>query len=276
MRIALIADTHLSTRSPECVANWHAARRAVERLAANLTVHLGDITLDGQSDGDELAFASHLMQQWPTEVRCVPGNHDLGDGSGEVPLDTRLMAAYQDMFGPDHWVVKAGDWMLLGIDAQLLGSGSAQELALWQWIEAQVGRPEAISNTALFLHRPVLRPLPGELARKGRYVASGASERLLNGPLKPTLRLVVSGHTHQYLDITVDGVRHVWMPSSAFILPDDMQARIGEKLVGIGLLDFSDGAAHFDLWCPDGMTRHDVSTLKFFRALTEDVAADQA
>lgn len=273
MRIALIADTHLSIRSPECVANWHAARRAVERLAVNLTVHLGDITLDGQTHSDELAFASGLMQQWPTEMRCVPGNHDLGDGSGEEPLDTRLMGAYRDLFGPHQWMVKAGDWMLLGIDAQLLGSGSAQEFALWQWIEEQVVRPEATSNTALFLHRPVLRPHPGELARKGRYVASGAAEQLLNGSLKPTLRLVVSGHTHQYLDITVNGVRHVWMPSSAFILPDDMQARIGEKLVGIGLLDFNDGAARFALWCPDGMTRHDVSTLGFFRGLTEDVAA---
>jgi len=41
MRIALIADTHLSARSPECVANWHAARRAVGRLGADLTVNLG-------------------------------------------------------------------------------------------------------------------------------------------------------------------------------------------------------------------------------------------
>ena len=32
---------------------------------------------------DELAFAARLMQQWHTEVRCMPGNHDLGDGSGE-------------------------------------------------------------------------------------------------------------------------------------------------------------------------------------------------
>jgi len=72
MRIALIADTHLSDRSPECVANWHAARRAVERLDANLTIHLGDITLDGQTHTDELTLASRLMQQWPTEMRCVP------------------------------------------------------------------------------------------------------------------------------------------------------------------------------------------------------------
>jgi predicted phosphodiesterase len=63
MRIALMADTHHCARSPQCVANWHAAGRAGGRLAADLTVHLGDITLDGQTHGDELAFASRLMQQ---------------------------------------------------------------------------------------------------------------------------------------------------------------------------------------------------------------------
>jgi predicted phosphodiesterase len=266
MRIALIADTHLSARSPECVANWQAARRSTERLAANLTIHLGDITLDGQAHAEELEFAARLVQRWPTEMLCIPGNHDLGDGSGEVPLDTRLLAAYEQAFGPDHWVVTAGDWKLLGINAQLLGTDSPQELALWQWIENQAHRYGTHARTAIFLHRPVLRPQPGEVTRKGRYVASEARNRLLNGPLRPTLRMVVSGHTHQYLDIESDDVRHLWMPSTAFILPDDMQARVGEKIVGLGLLDLGDGAARFDLWCPDGMARNDISTLQFFRA----------
>jgi len=34
MRIALITDSHLSPRAPECVANWHVAWRAVERLSS--------------------------------------------------------------------------------------------------------------------------------------------------------------------------------------------------------------------------------------------------
>ncbi len=59
------------------------------------------------------------------------------------------------------------------------------------------------------------------------------------------------------------------MPSTAFILPDDIQARIGEKLLGIGLLDLSEDAARFELWCPNGMKRHDVSTREFFGATAE-------
>jgi hypothetical protein len=127
MRIALIADTHLSARTPECVANWHAARRAVGRLGTHLTVNRGDITLDGQTHGDELAFASRLRERWPTEMRCVPGNHGVGDGSGEAPLVGRLLRGYGDIFGPDHWVIKAGIgtcWVRARRRRQRCGRGS--------------------------------------------------------------------------------------------------------------------------------------------------------
>ncbi|MES2099806.1 MAG: metallophosphoesterase, partial [Pseudomonadota bacterium] len=63
MRIALIADSRLSPRSLECVANRHAARRAIEPLASDVTVHLGDITLDGQAHPEELACAAHMVQR---------------------------------------------------------------------------------------------------------------------------------------------------------------------------------------------------------------------
>lgn len=265
MRIALIADTHLSARSPECVANWHAARRAVGRLSPEITVNLGDITLDGQTHPEELEFAVQLVGQWSTPMLCVPGNHDVGDASGEAPLDSSLLAAYVDLFGPDHWARRTGAWLLLGVNAQLMGSGTAQEQAQWRWIEEHAERVGPQAQTALFLHRPAFRPVSSELTRKGRYVTGAACERLLQGPLRRSLRVVVSGHTHQYLDVTVDGVRHLWMPSSGFILPDHMQPRVGEKLVGIGMLDFKDDGAAFDLWCPDGMLRHEVSNLQAFQ-----------
>lgn len=265
MRIALIADTHLSARSPECVANWHAARRAIGRLAPDITVNLGDITLDGQRHPEELALAARLVRQWATPMHCVPGNHDVGDASGEAPFDAALLAAYVDRFGPDHWVLHAADWMLMGLNAQLMGSGTAEEVAQWRWIELQANLAGPQANTVLFLHRPVLRPAPSETTRKGRYVSRPACDRLLHGPLRQSLRMVVSGHTHQYLDVSEDGVRHIWVPSSAFVLPDHMQPRVGEKVVGLGLLQLREGPAAFDLWCADGMVRHDVCDLQVFR-----------
>jgi hypothetical protein len=180
----------------------------------------------------------------------------------------------RDILGPDHWVVNVGQWRLLGINAQLLGSGSTQDLALSHWIEDQANLAAPDGHTAPFLHRPLLRP-PGDLAHNGCCVPSEAAERLLNGPLRSVLRLVVSGHMHQYLDITSKNVRHAWMSSTGFILSDDIQVRIGERPVGIGMLDFCDGDARFDLRCPDGVRRCDVSTLEFFRPLTDDAAATE-
>lgn len=268
MRIALIADTHLTALSPETLGNWHAARRAVKGLAPDLTVHLGDITLDAPSQPQELTFARHLMQHWPTPVRCVPGNHDVGLGSGERPIDARLRAAYLQAFDEDHWCLQHGGWNLLGIDAQLLGSNSPQERELWQWLDAISARLALESRTALFLHRPLFRPADVPARGQGRFVADAATHRLLKGPLGATLRLVVSGHMHQHLDVLQAGVRHVWLPSTAFVMPDELQHRSGEKVVGLGLLTLDGPEARVDLLCPDGMRRHQIGDVhaRFARA----------
>ena len=119
-------------------------------------------------------------------------------------------------------------------------------------------------STLLFLHRPLVRVRAGDPKVLGRYVVDAARDRILRGPLRSTLRGVVSGHTHQALDATEDGVRHLWIPSSAFVMPDWMQARVGDKVVGLGLLELEARTMRFDLSCPDGMLRHDLSRLPVF------------
>jgi 3',5'-cyclic AMP phosphodiesterase CpdA len=265
MRIALVADSHLSPRAPECVRNWEHAARAVAAWHADLTVHLGDITLDGQDNPDEFVFAARLIERWPTPMHCVPGNHDMGTGSGEEPLDRRKLAACEQAFGPGQWIVRAGAWRLIGLNAQLLGTRSAEEETQWQWLDRQAAAEPALP-TLLFLHRPVERTSPDERARAGRYVPEPARERLLYGPLKASLRCVFSGHTHQYLDRHAAGMRHVWVPSAAFVLPDAIQSRVGEKLVGIGLLELDGPLMRFHLHCPEGMCRHDAGELAFWAA----------
>src|SRR5262245_34373532 len=69
MDIALIADTHLSKRTPECIANFVATAHVVAAAEPDLTIHLGDITLDGQHHREELPFAAGLLQLWPTVLR---------------------------------------------------------------------------------------------------------------------------------------------------------------------------------------------------------------
>jgi len=276
MRIALIADSHLSARAPECVSNWEAAAAVVARLGAELTIHLGDISLDGQNHPDELAFAAEAVRRWPTPMLCVPGNHDMGDGSGEAPLDAERLARCREAFGADRWAVRADRWELIGLNAQLLGTGTADEAEQWQWLDAHLEQSIEPQHRMLLLHRPIARtiartsarPTEGERARRGRYVVDAACERLLKGRLRDKLRIVLSGHTHQHLDRREANVRHVWMPSTAFVLPDTMQARVGEKVVGVGVLDVAGSSARIDVLVPDGMARHLLTDLAVFAELT--------
>jgi 3',5'-cyclic AMP phosphodiesterase CpdA len=267
MRIAVIADSHLSERAPECVSNWEVAAAVVARLGAELTIHLGDISLDGQTHPEELAFAADAVRRWPTPMLCVPGNHDMGDGSGELPLDRECLARCRQAFGPDRWAVRADRWELIGLNAQLLGTGTPEEDEQWQWLAAHLEQSIEAQHRMLLLHRPLVRPNEGERDRRGRYVAEAACHRLLNGPSSDGLRFVLSGHTHQHLDRQEANVRHVWMPSTAFVLPDTMQARVGEKVVGLGLLDVTGGSARIDVLMPDGMVRHTLPDLAVFADL---------
>ncbi|HEU5296118.1 MAG TPA: metallophosphoesterase family protein [Burkholderiaceae bacterium] len=99
----MIADTHLSERAPECVANWRAAARAIEAADPDLTIHLGDITLDGEHQPDDMRFAAQFVRAWPTPMYCVLGNHDMGNGSGEETLAVQALGRCISAFGPSRW-----------------------------------------------------------------------------------------------------------------------------------------------------------------------------
>lgn len=269
MRIALIADSHVAARAPECVSNWQAAARAVSASDPDLTIHLGDITLDGQEQPEELSFARGLVQAWPTPMVCVPGNHDMGTASGEAPLARGALRRYRAAFGPDRWRLMASGWTLLGINAQLLGTGSDEEQEQRQWLIAQTRQLRHADRVALFLHRPLRRPFNDTTMSTGRYVPAQAARWLLNGPLCGTLRLVVSGHTHQALDLVVHGVRHVWVPSSAFVIADHLQQPVGQKRVGLGWLHLQSQGCEYQPVSPPGSVKHELTELPFYASRAE-------
>jgi hypothetical protein len=56
--------------------------------------------------------------------------------------------------------------------------------------------------------------------------------------------MVACGHVHQYRNTAVSGGRHVWAPSTAFILPDARQPRYGQKQVGYVAHDLHTDGTH--------------------------------
>jgi 3',5'-cyclic AMP phosphodiesterase CpdA len=264
MRILLITDTHLAPEATPCNENWRAAKAFARRSASDLTIHLGDITFDGIDSPAQHDFALAACADWPTPLRFIPGNHDIGDnppGPGvrsSQPLDTQELARYRTLFGSDYWSMEAGPWLLVALDAQLLGSESTAEAVQWQWLcsllDGAKRRP-----IVLLLHKPLFVDDPQEPAPHIRYVPRAPRLALLERFAAVDLRLVLSGHTHQYLDRVIRGVRHIWVPSAAFIIPDGAQERIGEKVVALGVLELGPTGYSFDLVCPEGMTQYSGS-----------------
>lgn len=267
MRVALVSDIRLSARSPECAANWHAARRAIERLHVDLTVHLGEVTLGGLFCADEFRLAAHLIGQWPTAMRCLTGNSDFADASWQTGLPAQWLRACRPSFGTDHWVLRAGGWRLLGLNAQILGTGSVREQALWRLVELESMHSSAPEQTAIFAHWPNACGLASSGDKGARHAAGAAYARLIDGPLKHSLSLVVASRMPAWIDVAATGVSHVWLPSKADSMSGHMQHRIGQKLVGVGLLELGREQAGFDMWCPDGITRHQATMMPLGRAI---------
>jgi 3',5'-cyclic AMP phosphodiesterase CpdA len=263
MKIAIVADSHLAPDARAFNANWAAAGAFVRSVKADLTVHLGDITVDGLADPAQFAHALDLSADWPTPIRYLPGNHDIGDNppgpnvASNHPLDGGRLADFRAAFGPDYWVVDSDGWRVIGLNAQLFGTESDDEREQWVWLAELIAQPQLLP-VILMMHKPLFQHSPADEAPHHRYVPAIPRARLVDLLSHPSLRAVISGHTHQYRDWTVAGVRHIWVPSTAYYFPDEIQDRIGEKVVGVGLLELSLNAYRFHLVCPDGVERHSV------------------
>ena len=183
MRIALVTDSHLAAAASGFNANWDAVREYIGRVGTDLTIHLGDITLDAWSDPAQRDFARNASQGWPTPLLFLPGNHDVGDNPpgphtpSAHPLDTERLAAYRRLFGPDYWTIAAEGWQLIALDVQLLGSGTSAEAEQWEWLASNVDR-FAHRPVALLLHKPLFWRDPVEDVPHIRYVPAAPRQRL--------------------------------------------------------------------------------------------------
>jgi 3',5'-cyclic AMP phosphodiesterase CpdA len=271
----VVSDTHLSPRTREADANWDAV---VARVAADppaVVVHAGDISADGADRTDDLDHARAQLDrlQVTVPVHTIPGNHDVGDnphggypsldGTGTVPpalVEEWRLARFRDRIGPDRWVVDIGGWRLVGLNAQLLGSGLREEGEQWDWLTEVLSSPGGDAHpVALFVHKPLLRApsLPDDPS-PGRYVPSAAGDRLraLMSSAERRVRAVVSGHAHQFCVHRHDGVAHVWAPTTWAVIPDRAQPAIGRKVSGVVDLTLDGiGATEAELAVPAGLTQ---------------------
>jgi 3',5'-cyclic AMP phosphodiesterase CpdA len=240
-RLTQISDPHLARRLPTLTENFYRVSEYIDVTRPDIVVNSGDVSFDGPTNRDDLEFAKTLHAALPVECRIIPGNHDVGDNPTWVgpapaqPVTEASLHAYFSMFGDDRWRFEAAGWCFIGLNSLLMNTGLARETEQFDWLAAQLsavgGKP-----LALFLHKPLYLNSPDdpELAASAvRYTQQPARARLIEMFAAVGLRLVASGHVHQRRDFARGQVRHVWAPSSGFIIPDRLQEVIGIKEVGL-------------------------------------------
>lgn len=269
MKILLVSDTHLSPQAAAFNQNWQLVTDWVKDSGADLTIHLGDISANGNEQVADLLFAKDLLAQLDSPLQLVPGNHDLGDNISHLTaanheeISAESLQQYREVFGQDYWSLQVDDWQLIGLNAQLFGSAGEEEQRMLDWLQgvlahskdAVQSKPRAVG---VFLHKPLFRQQPAEHDKSDRYVPQQAREQLLQILKAYDLRFVISGHTHQYRRTQVAGVEHIWVPSTAFCIPDAVQEPIGQKIVGVMLLTLDENSHHATVVNIEGMQRHNL------------------
>jgi len=260
-RIVILSDIHLSPTHGFFWENWCVAREFADTADADAVIVNGDLAINGPDSDAEIAFAAAALQTLRTPVMALPGNHDVGD---EPPaqdahqiIDDNRLRRWDGSFAGDRWTLDLGGWRLIGVNAQLFGSGLEREHAQDRWLDEQLstaGRP-----TALFLHKPLFLESPADEVVGPACMVPAARRRLLDRLDRSDVRLIVSGHLHQHRDRTFGPQRHLWVPAVAFA---GSQEHGGDTGCGVTVLDVSEGHVEVAIERPHGLVSHDLAAIK--------------
>jgi 3',5'-cyclic AMP phosphodiesterase CpdA len=261
-RIIALSDIHLSPIHGFFWENWCIARDFADHFNADAVIVNGDLCINGPDSDDEMAFAARALRGLRSPVLTVPGNHDVGD---EPPgqdahqlVDAARLARWHRFIGTDRWTFEAGVWRLIGVNAQLFGSGLPEEAEQDNWLDTQLANRGG-APAALITHKPLFLESPDEqdssVACTGPIPRASLLPRLRNGGI----RLVVSGHLHQFRDRTIDGIRHLWLPAVAFVTSHPLG---GDPRSGVTVLDFDGDEVRAQIEYPLGMVSHELDAIK--------------
>jgi len=261
-RIVFLSDLHLSPTHGFFWPNFRMAATAADTAGAEAVVVNGDLCINGPDSDEEMAFAAQALRRIATPVLALPGNHDVGDEPpGQDPaqiVNGARLARWQAYLGADRFALDVGAWRLIGVNAQLFGSGLVQEAEQADWLTDRLEEAEG-KPVALVLHKPLFVEHAGEEQPTAASLNPAPRARLIALLRRGGVRLVISGHLHAERDRVVDGMRHLWLPAIAFL---GAGGHGGTPAVGGLMVDFSDDAAHAVPLGMAGLVRHDLAEIK--------------
>jgi 3',5'-cyclic AMP phosphodiesterase CpdA len=260
-RIIVISDPHLSPTHGFFWDNWCLACERVNRLSPDAVIVSGDLCINGPDSDEEMAFAGMALRRLEPPVYAIPGNHDVGDEPpGQEPdqiIDEKRLRRWMSVFGADRFAFGLGGWRVVGLNAQLLGSGLPQEKHQDDWLDSELSR--GAQPVLLALHKPLFLQSSDESEPTATSVNPDPRRRLLRRMQEAPVRVVLSGHLHCHRDVMREGLRHVWAPSTAFLLRAQEDAA---AITGMLCLDLDEAAIRVELLSVPGLVAHDLLELK--------------
>lgn len=226
MRIVQISDTHITHLGGLTTRHLERAIEFVnESIRPDLIIHTGDlVALDADEAADRRAVR-RLLAALEAPVRCVPGNHDVGDSIApflEQRVTSARIQAFQEAWGPDRWLQILDDkWGIIGLNSQLFGSQLAEEAEQWTWLDGVVA---AVGDRSLliFLHKPLWQPVlrPGtEGDPASMSVPDADRTRVLERFAPGQIEVVANGHLHHTRTKRRGGALEIWGPSTTLCIP---------------------------------------------------------
>lgn len=221
--IIQVSDSHLSRSHAYFQDNWESSLEHIAARAPALVIHTGDVAFNAPDHPDDLVFCREQLDRLPCPWVAIPGNHDIGE-PGENPrlgqcIGETDLRRWEHCFGADYFYRDIGEWRLIGINSELLGSGLPQEEVQWQFLADALDSSDS-RGIGLFLHKPLFVDNMDATQINGVCVHPAPRGRLRDLLAHAHVRFISCGHTHAYHCSIWNGVDVVWCPTTAFINPD--------------------------------------------------------
>ena len=241
-----VNDSHMGTpRSyrfrPAINQRWAAIKHQMAATKADLLLHGGDLTRDGDTHEFEYQQAQEDLETLPFPVFVIPGNMDVGnkhtDRNGEKRrwkglewhdpdwnMTQRRLDLFASYFGPIHWTFVHRNVRFTGIYAAVAGTGFPQELRMWRMLERIPQLPPTQHHVVVMHYWPFIEQLDEpawDLTQGDQYdnwyfsIDPPYRQRLWRLLKAAQVQIVFCGHVHTGRPVqVVDGIRIYRTPAA--------------------------------------------------------------
>jgi hypothetical protein len=97
---------------------------------------------------------------------------------------------------------------------------------------AEAARSAANRSILLFIHKPLYLDTRTEQLEGARFLRPAPRGELFDAFAAREPAIVACGHVHQFRDVRLEGIHHIWAPATSFVVPAEYQVTVGERMIG--------------------------------------------